>query len=205
MKAQYPSQPLSVLHDKFDAELVLRRRLREEHFGYAPYAVDCPNPRPVIRDSDSLSSEEANWLEKRRNNTIGALRDFLSRANIKNFNTDGYINKVADNATALPNVAIAISGGGWRALMNGAGAIAAFDNSTTNSTSAGHVGGILQAATYISGLSGGAWVVGSLYIPQIKTVQDLYRMDPNASDSLWQFDNSILKGLSRSPFWGRSY
>lgn len=110
------------------------------------------------------------------------------------------MDKVADNATALPNIGIAISGGGWRAHMNGAGAIAAFDNSTTDSTSAGHVGGILQAATYITGLSGGAWVVGSLYIPQLKTVQDLYRMDPSASDSLWQFDNSILKGLSRCPF-----
>ncbi|KAH7108831.1 lysophospholipase Plb1 [Dendryphion nanum] len=49
--------------------------------------------------------------------------------------------KSTDNATVLPNIAIAISGGGWRALMNGAGAVAAFDNRTTNSTLVGQVGG----------------------------------------------------------------
>jgi len=102
--------------------------------------------------------------------------------------------KIANNGTALPNIGVAVSGGGWRAHMNGAGVIAAFDNRTINSTSAGHIGGLLQATTYITGLSGGSWVVGSLYVPLLRSVQELYRMDPNAPDSLWQFDNSILKG-----------
>jgi lysophospholipase len=123
-------------------------------------------------------------LEKRRNNTIWAIRDFLFRANISDLDTNSYIDKVSNNATALPNIAIAVSGGGWRAHMNGAGGIAAFDNSTTNSTSTRHVGGLLQAATYITGLSGGSWVVGSLYVPQLRSVQELYRVDPNGSDSL---------------------
>jgi lysophospholipase len=79
--------------------------------------------------------------------------------------------------------------------MNGAGGVAAFDNSTTNSTSPGHIGGLLQAATYLAGLSGGSWLVGSLYVPQLTSVQKLYRMDPNAATSLWQFDNSIIRGL----------
>lgn len=173
--------------------------MRSHHYGYAPYAVDCPNPRPTIRNSTSISPEETIWLEKRRNNTIWAIRDFLSRANISGFDTNSYMDEISNNATALPNIAIAVSGGGWRAHMNGAGTIAAFDNSTTNSTSPGHVGGLLQAATYLAGLSGGSWLVGSLYAPQLKSVQELYRMDPNASDSLWQFDNSIVKGSSRVP------
>lgn len=78
--------------------------------------------------------------------------------------------------------------------MNGAGGLAAFDNSTTNSTSPGQVGGVLQSATYLAGLSGGSWLVGSLYVPLLTSVQTLYRMDPNAPNSLWQFDNSIIKG-----------
>ncbi|KAH7110130.1 lysophospholipase, partial [Dendryphion nanum] len=162
--------------------------------GYAPYAVQCPNPRPTIRKSTSISPEETSWLEKRRNNTIWAISDFLSRANITGFDTNSYLEKITHNTTVLPNIAIAVSGGGWRALMNGAGAVAAFDNRTTNSTSVGQVGGLLQAATYLAGLSGGSWLVGSLYLPQLTSVQELYRMDPNALTSLWQFDNSIIKG-----------
>ncbi|KAH7067710.1 lysophospholipase, partial [Paraphoma chrysanthemicola] len=167
--------------------------------GYAPYAVDCPQPRPAIRNSTSISPEETSWLEKRRNNTVWAIRDFLSRSNISGFDPNNYLDKIAENGTALPNIGIAMSGGGWRAHMNGAGAIAAFDNTTTNSTSPGHVGGLLQAATYLSGLSGGSWLVGSLYVPQLRSVQELYRMDPNASDSLWQFENSIFEGSSIVP------
>jgi lysophospholipase len=46
-------------------------------------------------------------------------------------------------------------------MMNRAGAIAAFDNRTMGSTDKGHLGGILQATTYLSGLSGvaGLWEV----------------------------------------------
>jgi lysophospholipase len=145
-------------------------------------------------------------VERRRNNTVSAIRDFLSRANISGFDTNSYIDHISKNATALPNIAIALSGGGWRAHMNGAGGVAAFDNSTTNSTSPGHVGGLLQAATYLSGLSGGSWLVASLYVPQLRSVQELYRMDPNSSDSLWQFDNSIIKGpatLSTTEYYGQ--
>jgi lysophospholipase len=61
--------------------------------------------------------------------------------------------------SSLPSLA-----GVYRAMMNGVGAIAAFDNRTTSSADKGHLGGILQTATYLSGLSGGSWVVGSLYM-----------------------------------------
>jgi lysophospholipase len=175
-------------------EAVWSRQLRQDNYGYAPYAVDCPQPRPVIRNSTSISPEETSWLEKRRSNTVWAIRDFLSRANITGFDTNSYMDKIAENGTTLPNIGIALSGGGWRAHINGAGAIAAFDNTTTNSTSPGHVGGLLQAAAYLTGLSGGSWLVGSLYVPQLRSVQELYRMDPNAPESIWQFDNSIVKG-----------
>ncbi|EXK25861.1 hypothetical protein FOMG_17515 [Fusarium oxysporum f. sp. melonis 26406] len=59
-------------------------------------------------------------------------------------------------------------------MMNGAGAIAAFDNRTMGSTDEGHLGGILQATTYLSGLSGGSWLVGSLYAEHNGSVHHLY-------------------------------
>ncbi|OBT92870.1 Lysophospholipase 1 [Pseudogymnoascus verrucosus] len=170
---------------------------------YAPAAVDCPSTRPTIRLAGSLSDNETAWLEVRRNNTIWAMRNFLGRANITGLDTNAYIDNIARNASELPNIGIAISGGGYRALMNGAGALAAFDNRTTNSTNQGQLGGLLQATTYLTGLSGGSWLVGSLYVNNFTSVQDIIN-----TGSLWQFDNSILKGpttLSTTDYYNTLY
>lgn len=92
------------------------------------------------------------------------MRNLLGRLNISGFDAAAYITSNAKNTTALPNVAIAFSGGGYRALLNGAGALQAFDNRETNSTTSGHLGGLLQASTYVAGLSGGSWLVGSIFV-----------------------------------------
>jgi hypothetical protein len=162
---------------------------------YTPSAVDCPATLPSIRNATSLSENEKIWLELRRNNTGWSMRDFLARANITGLDTNTYVDNLINNASAFPNIGIAISGGGYRALMNGAGAIAAFDNRTINSTLQGHLGGLLQASTYVSGLSGGSWLVGSLYVNNFTSVQDIINMNPNVSGSLWEFSNSILQGI----------
>jgi lysophospholipase len=47
------------------------------------------------------------------------MRDFLGRLDFGNFEAAAYISDHAQNASALPNIAIAVSGGGYRALMNG--------------------------------------------------------------------------------------
>lgn len=92
----------------------------------------------------------------------------------------------------LPNIGIAVSGGGWRALMNGAGVIAAYDSRTPGSTGVGQLGGILQSATYFTGLSGGGWLVSSLYGNDFPTVQSI--VDNHDTTSIWQFQNSIFEG-----------
>lgn len=121
--------------------------------------------------------------------TVSSLKDFLGRANIRDLDTSQYIDSISSNGSALPRIGIAISGGGYRALMNGAGAIAAFDNRTANSTGAGQLGGLLQAATYLSGLSGGSWLVGSIYTQNFSTVDSII-----SERKLWQFDDSIFEG-----------
>ena len=78
------------------------------------------------------------------------MRDLLSRMNVTGLDTDTYINNHKNDASALPNIGIAVSGGGYRAMLNGAGHIEAFDSRTTNSTAAGQLGGLLQASTYLS-------------------------------------------------------
>lgn len=83
--------------------------------------------------------------------------------------------------------------------MNGGGALQAFDNRTTNSTLKGQLGGILQSATYLSGLSGGAWLVGSMYMNNFSDVSSL-----RDNGSVWQFQDSIFSGPTQSTAWSIS-
>ena len=125
------------------------------------------------------------------------MRNFLERMDISGFNAEQYINRHSSNISALPNIGIAVSGGGWRALQNGAGALQAFDSRTIDSTKAGHLGGLLQSATYLAGLSGGAWLVGSIYMNNFTTVSEL---QDNPSGSVWEFGNSVLEGPDTGGF-----
>ena len=165
-------------------------------YGYVPQSSACPSDSPSIRSADSLSSEEREWTQVRRNNTIEPMRDLLGRLNITGLDTDQYINDNRDNASALPNIGIALSGGGYRAMLNGAGVVEAFDSRTPNSTSTGHLGGLLQSATYLAGLSGGNWMIGSLYTNNFTSVNEIISTNTPAEDSgsLWQLGNSILQG-----------
>lgn len=126
------------------------------------------------------------------------MRDFFGHVNISNFDAVSYIDRVSnDNATNLPNVAIAVSGGGYRAMLTGGGALKAFDSRTPNSTTAGQVGGLLQTATYVSGLSGGSWLLASIYVNNFTTIGDL---QADGSGEAWQLEQSILKGPSTGGF-----
>ncbi|KAH8816564.1 lysophospholipase-like protein [Xylogone sp. PMI_703] len=160
--------------------------------GYAPASVDCPTTLPTVRRGSTLSQSERDWLEVRRNQTIQPMINLLERANISGFDATAYINRVSRGVTDLPNIAIAASGGGYRALMNGAGFLAAADNRTTNSTGPGQIGGLLQATTYLAGLSGGGWLVGSLFSNNFSSVETL--RNGHSGSSVWQFGNSIFEG-----------
>ncbi|KAL4962088.1 lysophospholipase family protein [Aspergillus stella-maris] len=167
---------------------LLQRAFPNAPDGYTPANVTCPSNRPEIRLATSLSSNETSWLETRRDKTQTALRDFFGHVSVGDFDTVEYLDRIGSNSSNLPNIGIAVSGGGYRALMNGAGAIKAFDSRTDNSTSEGQLGGLLQSATYLAGLSGGGWLVGSIYINNFTTIDALQ------SDDIWQFQNSIFEG-----------
>ncbi|PCG95431.1 Acyl transferase/acyl hydrolase/lysophospholipase [Penicillium occitanis (nom. inval.)] len=180
------------------ADTVLPRALPNAPNGYAPANVSCPAARPTIRSAAALSSNETSWLSLRRNHTTQAMRDFFGHVNISNFDAVSYIDTVAnDNATNLPNVGIAFSGGGYRAMLTGGGAFKAFDSRTPNSTSAGQIGGLLQTATYVSGLSGGSWLLASLYVNNFTTIGDL---QADGKGEAWQLGQSILEGPSTGGF-----
>lgn len=119
------------------------------------------------------------------------MKDFFGHVKVGNFDVASYLDKHASNPSNLPNIGIAVSGGGYRALTNGAGAIKAFDSRTENSTAAGQLGGLLQSSTYVSGLSGGSWLLGSIFINNFSTIDQLQTHKPGA---VWEFGNSIFEG-----------
>ncbi|KAG6010365.1 hypothetical protein E4U21_006929 [Claviceps maximensis] len=168
---------------------LVQRATDQSPNGYAPSHVNCPSLKPQVRDGYSLSTQEKEWLPKRRNETIAPMRSLLKRLAIPGFDVDKYLAGVERDPTALPNVGLAVSGGGYRAMLNGAGAVAAWDSRSTGSDATGNLGGLLQSATYLSGLSGGSWLVGSLYTNNFTSVQDAVH-----SPEIWHLEESILKG-----------
>jgi lysophospholipase len=181
-----------LLYTVAGAELPQIRALPNSPSGdYAPKAVDCPSDKPTIRVANGLSDQEKSWLLMRRNSTIEPMRDLLSRANISNFDVDAFIENASSNATELPNIGIAVSGGGYRALMNAAGFIQAADSRNNGN---GTIRGLLESATYLAGLSGGGWLVGSIYANNFSSVADFLKED----SKVWQFQNSIFTGPKES-------
>lgn len=178
-----------------DLALNVPRALPDNPSGdYAPSLLpSCPSTRPSIRSASTLSPEEQSWLNVRRNNTLKPMTDLLARIAIPNFDAASYISSHQSNASSIPNVAIAMSGGGYRAMFNAAGVFAAFDSRSSNSTGAGQLGGLLQSATYLSALSGGNWMVGSIYTNNFTTIDAILNND----GELWDVSQSILQGPSQ--------
>ncbi|OOF97998.1 hypothetical protein ASPCADRAFT_164135 [Aspergillus carbonarius ITEM 5010] len=170
---------------------LMHRALPNAPDGYTPSTVSCPASRPTVRSATTLSSNESSWLGARRNKTLSAMKDFFGHVNITDFDAVEYLDRISSNSSNLPNIGIAVSGGGYRALMNGAGAIKAFDSRTENSTGSGQLGGLLQSATYLAGLSGGGWLVGSIYMNNFSTISSLQTPQDGG---VWQFQNSIFEG-----------
>lgn len=67
---------------------------------------------------------------------------------------------------------MAISGGGWASAITGLGMMRTFDNRLPASNEQ-KTGGLLQCATYMSGISGGVWPVISLATQNFPSVDEL--------------------------------
>jgi lysophospholipase len=148
--------------------------------GYAPQKVSCPTGS-LIRNARNISDGEQDFIEKRHEVTDAALKDFLGRANMTNFDVDSFISSYS------PKIALAFSGGGYRAMLSGAGAVKAMDSRTPGTTGSGQIGGLLQSATYMAGLSGGSWLLGSVIVNNFTTIGALQE-----SGNLWDLEHNIL-------------
>lgn len=115
-----------------------------------------------------------------------ALRDFLSRNLIPNFNYEAFL----DGSEKPITLALAISGGGYRAMLTGGGVLTAYDSRTPNSNETGHLGGLLQALSYIGGISGGSWLVMSNLINDFRPIYEL-----KDDSSTWELQQKLLEGV----------
>lgn len=158
--------------------------------GYTPGKVSCPEGK-LLRNATGLSHNETEWLKKRGPIAKDALQDFLTRGTA-NFSSDSLVKKLFTDDENVPKIGIAASGGGYRAMLVAAGMVAAMDNRTIGANDHG-LGGLLQGATYLAGLSGGNWLTTTLAWNNWTSVQEILNnlSDTNTS-SIWNIENSIL-------------
>lgn len=163
---------------------------------YTPGNVSCPaGNQSFIRHAGQLSPNESAWITERQKFIKPQLIQFLDEGGLDSFDASSFLS----NTTIT--VAMAFSGGGYRAMLCGAGQFAAFDNRTINSTTGtAPLGGLVQASTYLAGLSGGSWLVGSLVLNNFTSVQDL-----QGSSDVWNLENSIIDPGGVNIFSDASY
>lgn len=150
---------------------------------YQPYETDCPSD-PIVRRAENISSHEADYIKNRQVKTNENLIKFLqSRANLTNFNAEDFVKNSPRNIS----IGLAFSGGGYRAMLNGAGQILGLDGRFDDANQNG-LGGLLQSTTYLSGLSGGNWLVGSLVLNDWVSVADIL----SSKVDIWKLQDSIF-------------
>ncbi len=146
---------------------------------YAPGLVECPS-EDLVRTADGLSSSEKAWIEKRHIVTDAAMLDYFARANLTDFDYQEFLSNVS------LNIGMAFSGGGLRAMLAGGGQFSALDGRTENANTTG-LGGLVQASTYITGLSGGSWLVGTLVLNNWTSIEDI--LEPNSG--IWDLKHNL--------------
>ena len=153
---------------------------------YAPFNLTCPSKKTFIRTASELSQQEKDYIHKRQETTNKNLIDFLSkRANLSDFDAKSFINDNAPNHNIT--IGLSFSGGGYRAMLAGAGQILGLDGRYEDANKHG-LGGLLDSSTYVVGLSGGNWLVGLLALNDWLSVGDIV----NGKSTIWQLQDSIL-------------
>ncbi|CAD1813121.1 putative meiotic phospholipase SPO1 [Candida parapsilosis] len=155
------------------------------NFSYAPYDVICPDYELVREANDTICDREEKYIQYRNIETEARLKSLLYKNEIPSFDIESFW----QSKTTPTIVAIAISGGGYRSMLCGAGILSALDDREVNNLT--HVSGILQASSYIAGISGGAWLVMSQFVNEWPRISDVTRGGPNG----WNLKSSLLEGI----------
>ena len=188
---------------------------------YTPSFGQCPSDFSLVRlagsTTQTLSKGESDYISARKEQVLpGAWKSYLATVQGTGTTLPSYISDIlGGNSKETPTLGIAQSGGGLRAAIVGAGKrilkspwihkvnsfrtlgiMNALDIRNQSSKTAG-TGGLLQAATYVSALSGGSWLVTSLAQANYPTIQNLiYAPASGGSDTNvfggWLADMNVL-------------
>lgn len=152
---------------------------------YAPIQTECPSGL-LVREATSINDKERSYLMQRHEQTNKNLITFLSDvAMLSELDAKDFIEGNKDQHNI--SIALAFSGGGYRAMLCGAGEILALDDRYEDLTRKA-LGGLLQSSSYISGLSGGSWMIGTLVLNDWMTVGKAVLPD----SGIWQLDSLIF-------------
>ncbi|KAI0268896.1 phospholipase B [Gloeopeniophorella convolvens] len=131
-----------------------------------PDVTKDPLLRVITPQNQSLHPREEGYVNTRLASVIpSAWKDWVGDGSAIGYNMSAFNG-------SYPKIGIAISGGGYRAAQYGAGVLSGLDARNESAKAAG-TGGLLQVASYVSALSGGSWLTGSLYTNDFPTIRDL--------------------------------
>ncbi|KAL5378985.1 hypothetical protein DPSP01_008789 [Paraphaeosphaeria sporulosa] len=151
---------------------------------YAPKHATCP-ATPLVRGATGISAAESDYITRRHRKASAALKTWLRSVDegFDSVSKEWPAHSSGKGAKA-PVVALTSSGGGYRAMLSGAGVVKAFDGREKVKTG---VSGLYQALTYEAGLSGGSWLLSSLSANDYPTISSLQK-------SLWEeaLESSLL-------------
>ena len=136
---------------------------------YAPSTnVECPDLSTTslirtipLRNQSLHPSEQAYVAGRQATTALAAWKDWLGDGSALGYNLTAY-------SGPFPSIGIAIPGGGLRAAQYGAGSLLALDSRNATAKAAG-TGGLLQVASYMSGLSGTSYV-DQIQVPCLKVL-----------------------------------
>ncbi|OCH93717.1 phospholipase B [Obba rivulosa] len=162
---------------------------------YAPITnISCPNVSsdPLIRtftpQNQTLHPAEEAYIGTRESSVLpGAWSDWIGNGSDIGYN-------MSDFQGSLPKIGIAISGGGYRAALYGAGVLSGFDARVEAAKKAG-TGGLLQVSSYLSALSGGSWLTGSVYFNNFPNITDMVYGNDELSGWILDLDLATPDGF----------
>lgn len=145
---------------------------------YAPAKLPCP-AKPQGNDfvgyvrnasDNQIHPLEAEYMQRHRQTIKNQWKDWLNQAGLggKGGISGGLDQFLASNQ---PKLGIAISGGGYRAMLVGMSVLQGLDGRNETAKQRG-VGGVMQLADYVAGLSGGSWATAAMAMNNWQTPQN---------------------------------
>lgn len=159
---------------------------------YTPLSSPCPANLTLVRsvggEHAALSHQELAYVTERQHKVLpDAWKSYFSSversANAQHISLPRYLKTILRGHGHSPTLGIATSGGGMRAAIFGAAILSTLDARNTTSVASG-TGGLLQAASYLAGLSGGSFLVTSLVQANFPTIPSLiFGLDPGPGEN----------------------